>query len=267
MKQLLAVVLFFGLNAYVVLQWVNMQDNDPMSDNLTGPVAPEVDVSKEPEQEPELITELPALEDINIGEEPLLYDFVSGCLDWHIPIYRGTLDSDLYILRHSSSPQILYTDWYVTQGGYTVPPTGTSIERIELVQRDLDKFETILSTVSSDYIIEDGEWQLIIYAGEAASTLNKLDLGLRKDYPYAEGRVPPFIESGMGWPTVWLRREPYASRLASEGGIDINDSWWDNFSLEGRYDLQQTGVSTETHDYYAVCTGVMEFLSVMMKET
>ena len=77
-------------------------DNDPV-------------VSVTPTEAP--ITELPALEDIAPNTQPLLYDFVAGCLDWHISIHRDTIDSDFYLLRHKSNPSLIWTDWYIIQGG------------------------------------------------------------------------------------------------------------------------------------------------------
>lgn len=210
-----------------------------------------------PTQEP--VTELPDIEDVQIGSEPLLYDFLCGCLDWHISIHRDTIDSDLYILRHSSSPNILYTDWYIIQSGYTTPPQGSTIERYVLNQRDLDTFESALNNIPDEYKVTHGEWQLIIYAGEAARVLNMTRLTFRSAHRYAEGRVPPFVSDGTGWPTEWLRREPYVSRLRDISAIDMSDSWWDTFSVEGRYDLVPTDEGAQGPTYFAICTGVREF--------
>lgn len=209
---------------------------------------------------PEVVpTELPSLDTIDYTQDPLLYDFVAGCLDWHVPIHRDEIDSDLYILRNLKAPTIIYTDWYVWQGGFTVPPTGSSVERFELHPRDVDSLDTIISSLPTDYVIRDGDWELVIYAGDAAVTLNSLGLITRDSHKYAEGRVPPFLSDGSGWPTEWLRREPYATRLATESEIDITDPWWDTFHLSGRYDLISNTSEALDFNYYAVCTGVMTF--------
>ncbi len=207
----------------------------------------------------EVITELPPIEKIGPVESPLLYDFVCGCLDWHVSIHRDVLDSDLYILRHTSSPEILYTDWYIMQSGYTTPPQGSKVERVTLKPRELDAFDSALTNISDEYKVRDGEWELIIYAGEAARVLNDTQITFRIRHGYAEGRVPPFITDGSGWPTDWLRQEPYLTRLRETSDIDMTDVWWDTFALEGKYELVPVGIDEGTVKYYALCTGVREF--------
>lgn len=202
---------------------------------------------------------LSSLESVSPEEDPLLYDFLTGCLDWHISIHRDVLDSDLYILRNLKEPSVLYTDWYVTQGGFTVPPTGTGIETTVLQYRDIERYNTVVERIPEEYIVRDGDWELVIYAGDAATELNNLGVISRNFHHYAEGSVPPFIEDGSGWPTEWLRKEPYASHLASESEIDIQDVWWDTFRLSGRYDFIPNTPEASEFSYYAICTGVMEF--------
>lgn len=206
------------------------------------------------------ITELPPIEDIKPGVDPLLYDFVAGCLDWHIPISRDVIDSDLYILRHESSPEILYTDWYIIQGGYATPPQGSEIERVVLNARDLDTYNAALNEIPDAYIIRNNGWELVICAGQAASILGRNQLMLRSEFKYADGRNPPFLESGEGWPTDWLRREPYVSKLLSSSDIDMSSEWWDTFRLRASYRLTGADGAPCKEGYYAVCTNVWEFM-------
>lgn len=204
-------------------------------------------------------TTLPGLSSIDPAMQPLLYDFVAGCLDWHTSIHRDTIDSDLYLLRNLQTPEVIYTDWYAIQGGFTVPPTGTIVESITLHKRDVTRFDTIAAGIPEEYKVQDGDWQLIIYAGEAAKALNQLDIVFRDTFEWQDSRLPPFLEDGTGWPTEWLRREPYATRLATESEIDMQDQWWDTFRLEGKYQLTPSAKQGDLHTYHAICTGVMQF--------
>lgn len=206
------------------------------------------------------ITELPLLEDINPEIDPLLYDFVAGCLDWHVPIHRDVLDSDLYILRHESAPGVLYTDWYIIQGGYATPPQGSTIERVVLNARDLDTYNAALYEIPDTYILHSNGWELVIYAGQAASILNRNNLLIRSEFKYSDGREPPFIQNGEGWPTEWLRREPYVSKLRESSSIDMSSEWWNSFCLRAVYNFVDANGATTKEKYYAVCTNVREFI-------
>lgn len=206
------------------------------------------------------IQELPLLENINPEVDPLLYDFVAGCLDWHLSIHRDKIDSDLYVLRHESSPEILYTDWYIIQGGYATPPQGSTIERIVLNDRDLDTYNAALHEIPDAYILHSNGWELVIYAGQAASILNRNNLLLRSEFKYTDGTEPPFIQSGEGWPTDWLRKEPYVSKLRESSSIDMSSEWWDTFKLRATYTLTDVNGAATPEKYYAVCTNVREFM-------
>lgn len=221
-------------------------DNDPV-------------VSVTPTEAP--ITELPALEDIDPNTQPLLYDFVAGCLDWHISIHRDTIDSDFYLLRHKSNPSLIWTDWYIIQGGYATPPLGSKIERIDLSRREADALNSAIKNIPEEYILDINGWQLVICAGEAARVLTANNIPLRTNYKYAEIPDPIFIQDGSGWPTDWLRREPYNSRL-QESGISMDDEWWDTFTLRGVYQLHPIDNNPGNEGYSAICTGVREFTFV-----
>ena len=137
-------------------------------------------------------TALPNMSDIKVAETPLLYDFVFGCLDWHVSIGRDTLDSDLYIMRNVKAPGVLYTDWYPIQAGFSVPPLGSAIETVNLSERDTDNFSTVVSELPAQYVLREGDWELVIYAEDAARALLDAGFSFRNAYKYTESRLPPF---------------------------------------------------------------------------
>lgn len=201
---------------------------------------------------------LPEETEISPVKHPLLYDFIVGCLDWHVSINRGVLESDLYLMRNTKAPETIYTDWYPIQAGYTVPPLGSKVETVELSVRQLDMYNTVVSEIPEAYVLREGDWELVIYAGDAARAFQQYDFDFRSKYRYTDARVPPFIASGAGWPTEWLRREPYCASMR-EAGIEILDGWFDLFQYRSEYVLlKDDGTSTE-EGYSVVCTGVREF--------
>lgn len=201
---------------------------------------------------------LPNKSEVKADTQPLLYDFVFGCLDWHVPINRIDIDSDLYLMRNVNLPGTVYTDWYPIQAGFTVPPLGSEIETVELTQRQLDVFDTLVASFPEGYVLREGDWELIICAGDAARTLKQYDFNFRGKYKYTEARVPPFIVMGTGWPTEWLRREPYCTAL-KEAGINIDDAWFDLFNYRAEYPLLQDDGTVTIEGYSVICTGVREF--------
>lgn len=223
-------------------------------------------VNQEPMQEPQettqseekVTTALPNMSEIKVAETPLLYDFVFGCLDWHVPLGRDIIDSDLYIMRNVRAPGVLYTDWYPIQAGFSVPPLGSVIETVTLSERDTDNFSTVVAELPSQYVLHEGDWELIIYAEDAARALLDAGFSFRNAYKYTESRLPPFLAIGHGWPSEWLRREPYATALKG-AGIDINDVWWDLFNYRGEYKLTTDEGFMTPEGYYVICTGIREF--------
>lgn len=209
-------------------------------------------------QEEVVSTALPSMSEVKAAEQPLLYDFVFGCLDWHVSIHRDTLDSDLYLMRNVQAPSTVYTDWYPIQAGFTVPPLGSTIETIELSARETDMYNTIVSELPDLYVLREGDWELVIYAGDAARSFQKYDYSFRGKYKYTESRVPPFLATNAGWPTDWLRREPYATAM-QEAGINMGDGWFDFFNYRGKYTLTTDDGQPNSEGYSVVCTGVREF--------
>lgn len=219
----------------------------------------EVNTTTIPVETPiEVDVTLPKMSEVKAEQQPLLYDFVFGCLDWHVSIHRDIIDSDLYIIRNLKAPGVLYTDWYPIQSGYSVPPLGSEIETVTLTAREVDNFNAVVTELPEDYILHEGDWELIIYAGDAARLLRQCGFSFRGQYKYTDSRVPPFIVTGSGWPTDWLRREPYLTALQN-AGIDMNDAWWDKFNYRAEYKLLDDSGTMTPEGYYVICTGVREF--------
>lgn len=201
---------------------------------------------------------LPNLSDIRSSEQPLLYDFLFGCLDWHVSINRQEIDSDLYLMRNVNLPGIIYTDWYPIQAGFTVPPLGSKIEIVELSEKQTDMYNSVVADLPDGFVLREGDWELVIYAGDAVRAFQNYNYSFRSKYKYTDTRVPPFLVQGSGWPTEWLRKEPYCS-LMQEAGIDISDGWFDKFNYRGEYRLLQDDGTMTSEGFYAICTGIREF--------
>lgn len=196
---------------------------------------------------------LPAAETVDPSKYPYMYDFLYGCLGWHTDIRHEAWGTDTYIMRHRNAPYILFVDMYVIQDDMVFPPSGQQIERHELNATELDLFDAAVAKSDSRYIVTEGEWEFIVYN----ESMYNLGIRLWDAEDYTEGLNPTFIENNTGWPSSYLRREPYASRLLDKYGIDIRDEWWDTFRYSAVYMLYPTDIDLGV--YYLVCTNVDEF--------
>lgn len=206
------------------------------------------------------VTELPDAQTVSAEETPLLYDFTHGCLDWHVPIHRDSLASDFYIMRHKTCPEVLHCDWYVTQSGFTTPPLGSKITSVEIDPQYLDSIEKLIAKFPSERRITEGEWELLIlntYDENGVYGFNsdgKWGLMTPKMFVvlqgYTDGLFSQRMQSGAGWPTEWLRKEPYATLLMQDEGIYIDDPWWDTWTYQKHYML----ASSETGEYRGYMT-------------
>lgn len=204
-------------------------------------------------EDPPIVVGPPTLEE-GATQSLLVYDFLNSCLDWHVSIHRDEFYSDWYILRYDECPDVLYVDWYVIQDSYTLPPRGSAIETHELSTAELEVIEEMLSDLSEDHVVHDNGWTLYMLTDDSLDTLYDNDLSIWSAESYTNGPELPFLADGTGYPTEWLRREPYATKLRNEG-VDIQSAWWDEWNYLGVYELIPYGEDTE-RDFTAILTCV-----------
>lgn len=231
---------------------------EALSPEDTSSADPVFSATPTPEPTEPPVTQLPDPEAISAEETPLLYDFVYSCLDWHVSIHRDEYNSSLYILRHRSAPSILYTDYYEVQAGYTFPPVGSRIERHELSVEETTRFDAAAERLSESYIVRDGDWTLYIMGEGARQILQDTGITFWYAADYTYGNELPFLEDGSGWPTEWLRREPYVSLLKEEG-LDMTDPWWDTWNYMGVYYMEPLSGPATYGRPKLTCLGVERF--------
>ena len=204
-----------------------------------------------PEPTPEPVTQLPPLESVTVEDSPLLYDFMHRCLGWHV-----SPTGYFFVLHNITTPNILYSSTYTTQGQVVFPTVGDAVARAELSEKQLEGYRTILRNAGESDIYPEGDWVLLSvtpYMKEFA----QLDI----TFTTVEGQSEenPFVSSGEGWPTEWLRREPYASAIKEAMGLNVSDSWWDTWRYLGKYDLIPTPSSSSVLPASVVVTGYDRF--------
>lgn len=190
----------------------------------------------------------------------LVWDFVNSCLDWHVPINREEVDSEWYFLRSIDAPNVIYTDWYVIQGTFTLPPTGSLIEKHTLSDAEREAFEKVVLPLGESRVVRDGVWELFLCEWDHFDALKDAGLGLWDEELYSKGNPRPFLVDGTGWPMEWLRREPYATYIQEENRLDLTSSWWDFWVYMKEYELEPTAGSPDPNLRITVtCTGDGDF--------
>lgn len=245
----------------------NIKATDPVRATLDVDVTavlplptPSPEPTPTPEPTPPQVVQLPELDTVTVENNPLLYDFMNGCVGWHVNVFAPTgWEGSTVILRHKSTPDILYTDVYRIQDVPTLPPNGSVIDRIELNVAQLEAYEKVLDSSPSSYIFTEGDWELLVYGRENRDVLISSGLRLRVSDDTAQGNPRPFLEDGTGWPTEWLRREPYVSRIKENLGIDMTDSFWDIWNYKGEYELKKSWLSKGDYQVWVRVDGVNDF--------
>lgn len=267
----------------------NVQDHDAPAENKVQPVVGEtskVEASVPPEDGDTVIgpaEDLDNDDDICVGDEdlssaeaiplpdaqsltpatPLLYDFVNGCLDWHVPINRSEVYSEFYIMRNRYAPSWLYTVLYDSQNDYTLPPVGQEIIRMGILPEQVEALEEAVTKLPSERVLREGDWELLLLelSSEDGTTgfnsegkwagFSTRSFGVLQSH--SDGDTLPFLKDGSGWPTEWLRREPYCSLLLERQGLNMVNHWWDNWSYLGTYEMIPYGEESE-RDFTAILT-------------
>lgn len=223
------------------------------------PPTPSPEPTATPEPTPAPVTQLPALDTVTVESNPLLYDFMNGCVDWHVHVFDREYDGGLRVMWHDSSPNIVYVDNYIVQAGFTTPPMGQKIERHELSSRDAKVFHDVVNKSADNLSFKEGEWNLFVVAGSEVRRLYDENIELWSAMDYTTGNPRPFLEDGSGWPTEWLRREPYVTYLRENQGVDMNDPFWDMFQLYGVYKMVPGEHATPVGSPTITCTGFEMF--------
>lgn len=229
------------------------EPSEPVNDSsietqqpTTAPELPEEPNSPEP-VEVVKVRELPNPESLSYTETPLLYDFVHGCLDYHAPIRRDLIESEFYIMRHSSCPEVLHCDWYMIQEDYAMPPLGSRITSVEIDPEYLESIEPLIEKLPAERRLVEGDWELLLLTlydeagvcgfdddGKWGEMTPRMFAVLQA---YTDGLFKQEVNAGAGWPTEWLRREPYCEKMSVLPVLKLEDSWWDSWVFRKQYSI------------------------------
>ncbi|MDR2672421.1 MAG: hypothetical protein LBC35_03870 [Coriobacteriales bacterium] len=192
---------------------------------------------------------LPAINQVDLQEDPNLYDFLYGSLGWHTDII--SLESDMcYAILVKDYSSVFYISSYMPVSGdivsFKLMPLafGSAPYKFSLdSEENKDRFYTLLETIEEKY--NCGEYDLYILRSKNESP-NGIGFNENKFGPLSFAQVDvsnlslaqQSIKQGLGYDTSLLR-EKFSDNLLQFNKIDIFDPFWDNINFGSRIKVER----------------------------
>ncbi len=209
--------------------------------------------------------ELPSIEEVALEDSPLMWDFLHGCLGWHMDTPLDTMQDNVFLVRNINQPEVVYYDLYQQneelryQG---LPYMGTYLTVLYFNNEEENaRLQKAFAGVPKERVLHDGDWEFYILREEGYKTEHGTDdpsyclsyydnlEGVRNTecfggIPRSKFGAPPLDgldlsrnpwAQGDGYATEWLRKEPWCTRLKEWDKMDFSDPYWDTWTFEKRH--------------------------------
>lgn len=184
---------------------------------------------------------LPKLSQIDEKNNPMLYDFVNSSISYKMDVNPENWSLYYAIMQNQDNPNEIYVEYYSYAEKLTFPTLGTAPVQISL-DSSLDSFNDFSSKLSKDRVFTEYNWKMIIISQYNTGEGNSFDycdsagrwagIDLLSLFTNQQiGEMQKTIESGLGWPTEWLRKNPYNETMKMEG-YDVSDPFWDKYNIK-----------------------------------
>lgn len=218
-------------------------------------------------------SDLPNPVKVDPQKNPLMYDFLDGSLGyrWKSLNQDGSVKYPNWdewgycflIALNSQIPDKIYFERYCW-GEYTLlPPLAGEIYSLVLNEQQRYNVSQMLQNMDQNRILKEEDWYFFIVSDYSDMTLSTAEYdSMNSDYWWAGidftnylsgepgGAMKIRVENGDGYPTDWLREEPFRSRLLEEG-LDLSWEWWDENWLYSHkfYHLNEKEIDIEIIGY------------------
>lgn len=212
---------------------------------------------------------VPALQEVDYDKSPLLYDFLNSSLGykWDHKVGDEFGDSFYLLGMNKNYPDELYGSWYTVAEKLTFPIIGTYPVCINLNDNEIKSVNDTLKKVDDNRKFDEGDWKFFIITDDST---NKNDpnyyntehiwagVKLNKLIIQETPLMRKTIDGGLGWPTKWLRKDPYIDTMKN-AGYNMNDEFWDKYNIGQKLTYvskdnpdQSVVISIEGLDYYKI---------------
>lgn len=187
-------------------------------------------VQKESNQD----TDLPKPQDVK-DDTPILFDFVNSTLGFKSDIDATKHWNEIFVVK---TPKGNYhMESYTNVSGHATPIWGSKVYHVKL-KSDVE-FDRALNNLPDTHKFTEGDYKFYLipmnevgldgkFGGEDISFIT---IGYDATLTTDEGYYYKNIYSKFGWPTKWLRKEPYKEEILKILFIDMNDEFWNNHNL------------------------------------
>ena len=204
--------------------------------------------NKKPISEQKTAEGLPTLSQIDKGENPILYDFVNSSISYQSDINPENLGFYYAFLQDKDQKDNqVYVSYYDYGESFNYPPLGDKPIKIDLNNEELENFNNYTKKINKDRKFTEGDWNLYLISQynvtgsfeseegiynycDSVGRYAGIDLIEKVNKHRQNGLMKQTIDGGLGYPTEWLRKEPYI-RTMYNAGYDMNDNFWDRYNV------------------------------------
>ena len=185
-------------------------------------------------------TGLPSISEINVNDSPILYDFVNSSIGYKSDINSKDFGFYYVIALNKEDKENVFIEYYSYGEKMTFPSLGTAPKKYSIEGLE-ESFKDFFTKIDKNRIYHEGDWTFIFVSQYNDNQMGQFDscdaigrwggIDFIKAFETIEiGKMQKTIESGVGWPTDWLRKEPYLTTMILEG-YDMNDPFWTKYNI------------------------------------
>ena len=208
-------------------------------------------------------TNLPLASEVDPDKNPIMSDFVRGSLTYkwnkNLSEYgffyaiminekdlKETLDGKY---ENSDKKRTIYVSKYIYGQKYTYPIIGSTIYEFAMNKETAENINKFVNNMSSNRVFKEDGWKMAIVSSE--NIHDPKNKNQNYDYTTKNGSTDEWaglnfskvvqdenrpldmykvVYGDFGWPTEWLRKEPYNKNMKLEG-YNVNDPFWDRYNI------------------------------------
>lgn len=183
---------------------------------------------------------LPNINMVSQSGSPLLYDFINSSLGYSYDKDSFSTYGIYYaIIQNKNFNDTVFIEYYNYGDQVIYPILG--YQPIKFKLKDTVIFDNYKNNLSKNRSINEGDWTVYIVSLYNSSYKSKYDycdsnlywggIDLSQFNKSEHGLMyNQIFDSGLGWPTNWLRKSPF-NKTVKDKGININHEFFDKYNL------------------------------------
>ncbi len=194
--------------------------------------------------------ELPELSSIDSQKSPMLWDFINGSMTYKTDIDDIEQYGAYYLILKEDDEDYIYISNY-DHGAYIIAPDlGSDPEKVKLNEEQLKLFDEYTSKMSKSRVFKEGEYNFYFISNlpnefdeNQYDRVDEFNIWAGIDFTpyYGENAMnnpgnmnKEIYEKGLGYPTEWLRKEPYRTTMKEYEYINVDSEFWDDYNWKQR---------------------------------